>query len=46
MVRKKGIPEVFFSSVMPQHNGARTSVDSELSEVFVVTVGVQQGSVL
>ena len=47
-MRRKGIPEVLFRSVMSLYEGAkaRVRVDSELSEEFVVKVGIHQGSVL
>ena len=47
-LRKKGIPEVLFSSVMSLKEGAKTKVrvDSELSEEFEVDVEMLQGCVL
>ena len=47
-VRKKGIPEVLFRSVMSLYEGEKTRVrvDSELSDEFEVEVGMHQGSVL
>ena len=47
-LRKKGIPEVLFRSVMSLYEGENTSVrvDSGLSEEFDVKVGMHQGSVL
>ena len=47
-MRKKRIPEVLLRSVMSLYDGANTRVrvDSELSEEFVVKVGMHQGSVL
>ena len=47
-LRKKGVEEKLVQAVMRLYKGARTrvSVDSELSESFVVKVGVHQGSVL
>ena len=42
------MPEVLVRSVMSLYEGAKTRVrvDSELSEVFEVKVGMHQGSVL
>ena len=47
-MRKKELPEVLVRSVMSLYEGAKTRVrvDSELSEEFVVRVGMHQGSVL
>ena len=47
-MRKKGILEVLFGSVMSLYERAKTRVivDSELSEEFEVKVGMHQGSVL
>ena len=47
-MRKKGIPDVLVRSVMSLCEGAKTRVrvNSELSEEFVVKVGIHQGSVL
>ena len=47
-MRRKGIPEVLVRSVRSLYEGAKTrvGVDSELSEEFVVKVGMHQGSVL
>ena len=47
-MRKKGIAEVWVRSVMNLYEGAKTRVrvNSELSEDFVVKVGMHQGSVL
>ena len=47
-MKKKGIPEVLVRLVMSLYEGAKTKlkVDSELSEEFVIIVGMQQGSVL
>ena len=47
-LRKKGVEEKLVQTVMRLYEGARTrvKVDSELSEPFVVKVGVHQGSVL
>ena len=47
-MRKKGIPEVLVISLINLYEGtnARVRVDSELSEVFEVNVGMHQGSVL
>ena len=43
-MRKKGIPEVLVRSVMRLFEGAKTRVrvDAELSEEFVVKVGMHQ----
>ena len=47
-LRKKGIPEVLVRSVMCLYERAKTRarVDSELSEVFEVKMGMHQGYVL
>ena len=47
-MRKKEIPEVLVRSVMSLYKGAMTRVRVyfELSEVFEVTIGMHQGSVL
>ena len=47
-LRKKGLPEVLVRSVMSLYGGvkARVRVDSDLSEVFEVKVGMHQGYVL
>ena len=47
-MRKKGIPEVLVRSMMSVYEEAkiRVRVDSELSEVFQVKVGMHQVSVL
>ena len=46
--RKNGIPDVLVRSVMSLYEGAKTMVrvGSELSEDFVIKVGMHQGSVL
>ena len=48
MMRKKGLPEVIVTAVMSLYHGAKTKVrvGSELSQEFLVQVGVHQGSVL
>ena len=47
-LKKKGIPDVLFGSVLSLYEGAKTRVrvDSELSEEFEVELGMHQGSVL
>ena len=47
-MRKKHLPEVIVRAVMRLYHGAKTNVQvgSELSEEFLVQVGVYQGSVL
>ena len=47
-MRKKGIREVLFGSVMSLYDGAKTwvRVDSQLSVESVANVGMPQGSVL
>ena len=47
-MRKKGLPEVIVRALMSLHHGAKTKVrvGSELSEEFLVQVGVHQTSVL
>ena len=47
-MRKKGLPEVIVRAVMSLHHGTKTKVrvGSELSQEFLVQVGVNQGSVL
>ena len=47
-MRKKGMPEVLFRSVINLYEGARARVrvDSELTEEFEVKLGMHQGSVL
>ena len=47
-IRKRGLPEVIVRAVMSLYHGAKTKVrvGSELSEEFLVQVGVHQGSVL
>ena len=47
-LRKKEIPDTLVRSVMILYEGAKTrvKVDSELSEEFVVKVGMLQGSML
>ena len=47
-MRKKGLPEVIVRAIMSLYHGAKTKVrvGSELSEEFLVQVGVHQGSVL
>ena len=47
-MRKKGLPEVIVRAMMSICHGAKTKVQlgSELSEEFLVQVGVHQGSVL
>ena len=47
-MRKKGLPEVIVRAVMSLYHGAKTKVreGSELSQEFLVQVGVHQGYVL
>ena len=47
-MKKKGIPEVLFSSVMSPYDRAKTRVRvvSELSDEFEVKVGMHQGYML
>ena len=47
-MRKKGIVDVLFGSVMSMYEGAneRVRVDSELSDKVDVKVGMYQGSLL
>ena len=47
-MRKKGIPEALVRSVMSLYERAKAGVrvDSELSEEFVVKVGIHQGYTL
>ena len=47
-IKKKGLPEVIVRAVMSLYHGTITKVRvrSELSEEFLVQVGVHQGSVL
>ena len=45
-MKKKGIPEVLVRSVISLYGGAKTRVDSELSEELKVKLGMHQGSVL
>ena len=47
-MRKKGLPEVIVRAVISIYHGAKTKirVGSELSQEFLVQVGVHQGSVL
>ena len=47
-MRKKGLPEVIVRAVMSLYHGAKTKVrvGTQLSEEFLVQVGVHQGSVL
>ena len=47
-MRKKGFPEVIARAVVSLYHGAKTKVrvGSELSEEFLVQVGVHQGSML
>ena len=44
-MRQKEIPVVLVSSVMSLYEGAKTRVDSELSEEFEVKVEMHQGFV-
>ena len=48
VMKKKGLPEVIVRAVMSFYHGTKTKVrvGSELSEEFLVQVGVHQGSVL
>ena len=48
VMRKKSLPEVIVRVVMSLYHGAKTKVQAgfELSEEFLVQVGVHQGSVL
>ena len=47
-MKKKGFSEVIVRAVMSLYHGAKTKVrvESELSQEFLVQVGVHQGSVL
>ena len=47
-MRKKGLPEAIVRAVKSLYHGAKTKVrnGSELSQEFLVQVGVHQGSVL
>ena len=47
-MRKKGLPEVIVRAVMSLYHGAKTKVrvGLELSQEFLIQVGVHQGSVL
>ena len=47
-VRKKGVLEVLVRAIMSMHDGTKTRVrvGNDLSEEFLVTVGVHQGSVM
>ena len=47
-MKTKGLPEVIVRAVMSLYHGAKTRVrlGSELSQEFLVQVGVHQGSVL
>ena len=47
-MRKKGLPEVIVRAMISLYHGVKTKVrvGSELSEEFLLLVGVHQGSVL